>query len=52
MYQLHNPINLPAPCIVIRLADGANIPFDPDNRDYAEYLKWVEAGNTPLPADE
>ena len=26
--------------------------FDPDNRDYAEYLKWLEAGNTPEPADE
>ena len=28
------------------------IPFDPDNTDYQEYLKWLEAGNTPLPADE
>ena len=26
--------------------------FDPANTDYAEYLKWLEAGNTPLPADE
>jgi hypothetical protein len=32
-----------------RIADGASIPFDPDNTDYQEYLKWVEAGN--LPAD-
>ncbi len=30
----------------------ACIPFDPANTDYQEYLKWVEAGNTPLPADE
>jgi len=37
---------------VIRTADGASIPFDPANTDYQEYLKWVEAGNTPLPADE
>jgi hypothetical protein len=29
-----------------------NIPFDPDNTDYQQYLKWVEEGNTPLPADE
>jgi hypothetical protein len=29
-----------------------NIPFDPDNTDYAAYLKWLEAGNTPQPADE
>ena len=28
------------------------IPFDPDNTDYQAYLKWVEEGNTPLPADE
>jgi hypothetical protein len=26
--------------------------FDPANTDYQEYLKWVEAGNTPEPADE
>jgi hypothetical protein len=37
---------------VIRTTDGAAIPFDPANTDYQEYLKWVEAGNTPLPADE
>jgi hypothetical protein len=29
-----------------------SIPFDPDNTDYQEYLKWVAEGNTPLPADE
>ena len=37
---------------VVRLSDNAFIPFDPANTDYAEYLKWLEAGNTPLPADE
>jgi len=30
------------------LRDGsAWIPADPANRDYAEYLEWVAAGNTP-----
>ena len=35
-----------------RLADNAFIPFDPANTDYQEYLKWLEDGNQPLPADE
>jgi hypothetical protein len=28
------------------------IPLELDNTDYQQYLKWVEEGNTPLPADE
>ncbi len=32
--------------------DGLCIPFNPDNTDYQEYLRWLEAGNTPLPAEE
>ena len=36
---------------VERLADNAFIPFDPANRDYAEYLEWLAEGNEPLPAD-
>ena len=37
------------PCVVIRVEDSACIPPDPDNRDYAEYLKWVEDGGVPDP---
>lgn len=31
--------------------DGAYIPADPANTDYAAYLAWLDAGNTPEPAD-
>jgi hypothetical protein len=37
------------PCGVIRVEDGASIPPDEANRDYAEYLKWVEEGGVPDP---
>ena len=39
------------PSCIIRTTDGACIPFCESNTDYQEYLKWLEEGNTPLPAD-
>ena len=36
---------------VIRVEDGAHIPADPLNADYAAYLAWEAQGNTALPAD-
>ena len=54
MYQRLNiflPDGSPAPCIK-RISDCATIPFDMANRDYVEYLNFLEAGNEPLPPDE
>ena len=34
---------------VIRIEDGAVIPPDAANRDYAAYLEWVAAGNEAAP---
>jgi len=50
MYKLINIEN--KNLIVKRLLDNAYIPMDEANTDYQAYLKWVEEGNTPLPAEE
>ena len=40
-YKLINPAISGDPInSVMRLSDGASIPFDNDNIDYQEYLKW------------
>ena len=41
-----------SPNQVERLSDNAFIPFDPANTDYQAYLKWLEEGNQPTPANE
>lgn len=53
MYQIQRDQAGERICI-LRADDGACIPMDEGNRDYQEYLVWVEAGNVaaeqpPLP---
>jgi len=53
MYKLGKPIIAGGESKVVqRLSDETWIPFDLDNTDYQKYLEWVDAGNTPEPADE
>ena len=53
MYKLvKTPEGAINPLSIKRVADNAFIPFDPDNTDYQEYLKWLAEGNTPEPAEE
>jgi hypothetical protein len=51
MYQLLPDTPMGAATCIKRIADNAFIPFDPANSAYAEYLAWLDEGNTPLPAD-
>lgn len=53
-YQLQNHPWGGEPVVIKKINDDGSfiwIPYDQDNTDYVEYLKWLEEGNEPLPAD-
>jgi hypothetical protein len=52
MYKLNKNEITGKTDVVIRLEDNIYIPMVADNTDYQAYLRWLEAGNQPLPADE
>ena len=52
MYKLFNSEFTSQPAMVLHIPSNTCIPFDPDNTDYQAYLKWLEEGNTPEPAEE
>ena len=52
MYKLFKDPFLKEIISIIKLENGAFIPFDLGNRDYQEYLEWLAQGNEPEPADE
>lgn len=52
MYKQYKTIEDAIANGIIRLSDNAFIPFDLANTDYKAYLKWLEEGNTPEPAEE
>lgn len=51
MYRRIKPFREGLSECILRLSDGACIPPDERNKDYQEYLKWLEEGNTPLPPE-
>ena len=50
-YKFINTFSPTPILIVVRSLDGANIPLDPDNTDYAQFLKDWEAGAEVLNPD-
>ena len=54
MYKLYKGNFNGVDYIVKTNNDGSTTSFtySEENNDYKEYLKWLEEGNTPLPADE
>ena len=52
MYKLQlNPMTK-EPCAVTIIGQAISIPLNvPDNTDYQAYLKWLDEGNTPEPAE-
>lgn len=52
MYKLIKNLITQEVNMVQRLSDNAFIPFDPANTDYQQYLKFLEEGGQPLPAEE
>jgi hypothetical protein len=52
MYKLQKDTQTGANIAVTIVGKNISIPFAPDNTDYQAYLKFLEDGGTPLPADE
>lgn len=47
MYKLTSDDN-----IILRISDNAFIPKVNGNKEYEEYLQWLQEGNIPAPNDE
>ena len=55
MYKLYKTqANLPEANAAISVGVEPTVcfVFDLDNTDYQAYLKWLDEGNTPLPAED
>lgn len=54
IYQLYKTFPHSKDAAIATNEDGSTVSFifDPDNTDYQAYLKWLEEGNKPQPAEE
>jgi hypothetical protein len=54
MYKLIKNFFGDVDAILMRHEDGSltSIPLNEANTDYQAYLAWIDAGNTPEPAEE
>lgn len=52
MYKLINHPKTNEVGGIQKVDTNTSFPLNPDNTDYQAYLKWLEAGNVPLPAEE
>ena len=50
-YKLQKNFNGDVIAVTI-IGQMISIPFDPANTDYQAYLKWLEEGGQPEPAEE
>lgn len=51
MYKLQAYPFTETVAFVCHIPTNTIIPFDTSHKEYRDYLKWVEEGNTPEPAD-
>ena len=52
MYKLYKTANGLDAAMTVGVDPQVSFIFDPANTDYQAYLRWLEEGNAPLPADE
>ena len=50
-YKLYKTLDGNDAAMTVGVEPQVSFIFDPSNTDYQAYLKWLDAGNTPLAAD-